>query len=58
MVESTFGTEDFQYNKIDKDEFFKGADGGGEGEMHSHYTGKARHGGVGGKGSKSNNFKE
>ena len=58
MVESTFGTEDYQYNKINADEFFHGGDGGGEGEMHSHYTGKSKRSGVGGKASKSHNFKE
>lgn len=61
MVERTnnnnkFGSEDYQHNA-----------GGGEQEyyesqaasMIAQFTqGKAKHGGVGGKGSKSNNFKE
>ena len=59
MVESTYGTENFKYNEIKEDDFFnRGGDGGGEGEMHSHYTGKGKRGGVGGKESKSHNFKE
>ena len=57
MVESTYGTENFKYNEVKAEEFFN-TDGGGAGEMHSHYTGKSKHGGVGGKASKSHNFKE
>ena len=57
MVSSTYGTENFKYNEVKAEEFFN-TDGGGEGEMQSHYTGKTKHGGVGGKASKSHNFKE
>ena len=53
MVES-FGTENYKFNKIDESEFSMG----NPGDMQGHYSGKERRGGVGGKNSKSNNFKE
>ena len=56
MVESTYGTANYKYNEVKAEEFFN--TGGGAGDMHSHNAGKSNHGGVGGKGSKSHNFKE
>ena len=53
MVES-FGTENYKYNHVDESEFSVG----NPGDMHGHYSGKQHRGGVGGKNSKSNNFKE
>ena len=55
MVESTYGTENYKFNDIQMqdNDFF-----GNSSQQTSHCTGKERHGGVGGKGSKSNNFKE
>ena len=53
MVESKFGSEDFKFNAIDPNE----RDGGTEG-MSARGGGKQHHKGVGGRASKSNNFKE
>ena len=52
MVES-FGTEKFKYNGVDESEY-----GGGGGGASDIPGGKAKRGGVGGRGSKSNNHKE
>ena len=56
MVES-FGTDNYRFNQVEDSEFF-GGQGQNPGEMHSHFGGKAKRGGVGGKNSKSKNFKE
>ena len=55
MVESTYGTENYKFNQVDDSEFF-GGQGQNPGEMHSHFGGKQKRGGVGG--AKSRNFKE
>ena len=55
MVES-FGTENYKFNNIDANEYQSNF--GGAGDMHGHYSGKQKRDGVGGKSSKSNNFKE
>ena len=52
-AKNKFGTEDFQYNGIDDSEYNGGAAGGS-----LHAGGKQKRGGVGGKASKSHNFKE
>ena len=54
MVESKFGTEEYKFNAIDPSE----RDVGGTENMHGHGGGKQHRAGVGGKGSKSHNFKE
>ena len=53
MVESKWGTEGYQFNAIDPNERDNGTE-----NMHGHGGGKVRHSGVGGRASKSNNFKE
>ena len=55
MVES-FRTDNYKFNQIDASEYVSNQ--GGAGDMTGHYNGKVRRDGVGGKGSKSNNFKE
>ena len=47
-----FGTEDFQYNGIDESDYQ------GPSVGDTKFGGKEKRGGVGGKGSKSHNFKE
>lgn len=55
MVEKNkkFGGEDFVYNGIEESEY---SNGGSAAE--GFHNGKVRHGGVGGRASKSNNHKE
>ena len=48
-----FGTEDYKFNAVDESEY-----GGGAAGNDFAPGGKERRGGVGGKGSKSHNFKE
>lgn len=55
MVES-FGTENYKFNDINTNEYTSNF--GGAGDMHGHYSGKQKRDGVGGKNSKSNNYKE
>ena len=51
MVEA-YGTSDYKYNAIDESQY------SGAPSYDMHASGKERRGGVGGKGSKSTNFKE